>query len=70
MVVVLRFAQFTVHGSTDDYLVNYDNEDGWYCGCPDHYFRKHECKHILEAKRSVRRLLREVNVDEKQGKLI
>ena len=69
MVVVLTFAQFTVHGSTDDYLVNYDNEDGWYCGCPDHYYRKRECKHIKEAKRSVRSLLREDD-DNQQGELI
>ena len=68
--VVLTFAQFEVKGTTDTYFVNYDDEAGWYCGCPDHYFRKRECKHILEAKRSVRRLLREGNVDEKQGKLI
>ena len=68
--VVLTFAQFEVKGTTDTYFVNYDDESGWYCGCPDHYFRKRVCKHILEAKRSVRRLLREGNVDEKQGKLI
>ena len=69
MVVVLTFAQFTVHGSTDDYLVNYDNETGWYCNCPDHYYRKRECKHIKEAKRSVRSLLREDD-DKQQGKLV
>ena len=69
MVVVLTFAQFTVHGSTDDYLVNYDNEAGWYCGCPDNYYRKRECKHIREAKRSVRSLLREDD-DKQQGRLI
>lgn len=68
--VVITFAQFEVKGTTDTYFVNYDDEAGWYCGCPDHYYRKRECKHIKEAKRSVRRLLREGNVDEKQGKLI
>ena len=71
MKVVLTFAQFKVHGSTDDYLVNYDDEQGWYCGCLDHYYRKRECKHIKECKRNVRTLLHENNnVDENQGKLI
>lgn len=61
--VVLTFAQFEVEGTTDTYFVNYDDESGWYCTCPDHYFRKRECKHILEAKMSVRCLLRESNVN-------
>ena len=45
--VVLTFAQFEVKGTTDTYFVNYDDESGWYCGCPDHYYRKRECTHIL-----------------------
>ena len=40
---------FKVNSSTRDieYLVNvfYDGR-GWYCGCEDHHFRKHDCKHI------------------------
>ena len=68
-VVILTFAQFTVHGETDDYFLNYDEEVGWYCNCPDHHFRKHECKHIKEAKRSVRMLLRE-HTTQGQAKLV
>lgn len=68
--VILTFAQFTVHGETDDYFLNYDEEVGWYCGCPDHHFRKRECKHIKEAKRSVRSLLREPPSVEGQSKLV
>ena len=34
--VVITFAQFEVKGTTDTYFVNYDDEAGWYCGCPDH----------------------------------
>lgn len=70
MTTILTFAQFIVHGNTDNYLVNYDEETGWYCGCPDHHYRKRECKHIKEAKRSVRSLLRDGDVDENQGKLV
>lgn len=69
MTTILTFAQFTVHGNTDDYLVNYDEDTGWYCGCPDHHYRKRECKHIKEAKRSVRSLLREKS-HEGQSKLV
>ena len=68
--VILTFAQFTVHGKTDDYFLNYDEEVGWYCGCPDHHFRKRECKHIKEAKRSVRSLLREQSQNPNQSKLV
>ena len=68
--VILTFAQFTVHGETDDYFLNYDEEVGWYCGCPDHHFRKRECKHIKEAKRSVRSLLREQSQNPNQSKLV
>ena len=48
---VLNYAQFTVEGSTDTYLVAYDDEEGWFCNCPDRHYRKHECKHIKEVKR-------------------
>lgn len=68
--IILTFAQFIVHGKTDDYFLNYDEDTGWYCGCPDHHFRKRECKHIREAKRSVRSLLREKGLDENQRKLV
>ena len=67
--VIMTFAQFTVHGETDDYFLNYDEETGWYCNCPDHHFRKRECKHIKEAKRAVRMLLREHST-EGQSKLV
>lgn len=32
------------------YLVACDYDDGWWCGCDDHYYRKHECKHIRAVK--------------------
>ena len=64
--VVITFAQFEVKGTTDTYFVNYDDESGWYCGCPDHYYRKRECKHIKEAKKNIRSLLREDD-DNQQG---
>ena len=67
--VIMTFAQFTVHGETDDYFLNYDEATGWYCNCPDHHFRKRECKHIKEAQRSVRMLLREHST-EGQSKLV
>lgn len=42
---------FRVIGSHGDiYLVGFDYVDGWFCPCPDYYFRKHECKHIRECK--------------------
>ena len=42
---------FKVIGSTGEiYLVGYDYLDGWYCPCPDHMYRKHECKHIRACK--------------------
>ena len=44
---------FKIPSSTrnHNYIVNvfYDGR-GWWCGCEDHYFRKHECKHIRLAK--------------------
>ena len=66
MRVTLTFAQFDVEGETDTYFVNYDEEQGWYCGCPDHHFRKRECKHIKEAKRNVRKLLQGNNIEEQR----
>ena len=53
MKVKLTYAQFDVQGETDSYLVAYDEEDGWYCNCPDRHFRKHECKHIREVKHAL-----------------
>lgn len=50
MKVELSYAQFNVTGSTDTYLVVYDDEEGWFCNCPDRHYRKHECKHIRETK--------------------
>ena len=42
---------FKVIGSTGEiYVVGYDYVDGWYCPCPDHMYRKHECKHIRACK--------------------
>ena len=26
--------------------------DGWMCTCPDHYYRKRECKHMKVCKES------------------
>lgn len=55
MDVKLTYAQFNVKGTTDDYLVAYDDEDGWFCNCPDRHYRKHECKHIKEVKHDLRK---------------
>lgn len=42
---------FQVIGSHGDiYLVGFDFVDGWFCPCPDHIYRRHECKHIRECK--------------------
>lgn len=41
---------FDVPSSTDENVsyVCHVWFDGmhWYCNCPDHYYRKHDCKHI------------------------
>lgn len=47
----LVFAQFKASGSTGSNIVNWDNVDGWWCSCEDFHYRKHECKHIREAKK-------------------
>ena len=60
MEVRLVYAQFEVQGKSDKYIVAYDDEDGWFCNCPDRYYRKHDCKHIKEAKRN----LKGVRIDE------
>ena len=71
MKVRLTYAQFEVKGSTDNYLVAYDDEEGWYCNCPDRHYRKHECKHIRETKHSLKRgLIVDEVVPETQTKLL
>ena len=70
MSVRLTYAQFEVKGSTDTYLVAYDDEDGWFCNCPDRHFRKHECKHIREAKHALGNVVVDEVVPETQTKLV
>ncbi|MBR0271437.1 MAG: hypothetical protein IJQ68_05525 [Methanobrevibacter sp.] len=42
---------FQVIGSHGDiYIVGYDYVDGWFCPCPDHIYRRRECKHIRACK--------------------
>lgn len=65
----LVYAQFNVEGDTDKYIVAYDNEDGWFCNCPDRHYRKHTCKHIRAAKNLIKNLVDE-NVPETQLKLV
>lgn len=55
MKVKLTYAQFDVESGEDNYLIAYDDEEGWYCNCPDRHFRKHECKHIREARHDLRK---------------
>ena len=58
--VVLDFAQFKASGSTGSNIVSWDRDNereygnGWVCTCEDYFYRKHECKHIREAKKKVR----------------
>ena len=59
MTPILTFAQFEVEGETDTYCVNYDNEDGWFCNCPDRHYRKHTCKHIKSCKKLIKKLINE-----------
>lgn len=66
MKVQLRYAQFNVQGSTDEYLVVYDDEEGWYCNCPDRHYRKHECKHIKETKKHLEGITVEEVIPETQ----
>lgn len=44
----------TVESETDPerraYTVTEDAAHGWACGCPDHLFRRRDCKHIMVAK--------------------
>ena len=70
MNVRLTYAQFQVKGTTDTYLVAYDDEEGWFCNCPDRHFRKRECKHIKEAKRSLGHVLVNEVVPETQTRLM
>ena len=72
MKVQLTYAQFNVKGDTDEYLVAYDNEDGWYCNCPDRHYRKHECKHIKQVKNDIRkgRVVVEEVIPETQTRLV
>ena len=44
---------FYVQSESDEtltYLVSLDYIDGWWCGCDDYYYRKHECKHMRAVK--------------------
>lgn len=58
--VKLQYVEFKASGKTGTNIVMYDVEnkdlpgDGWFCSCEDFYYRKHECKHIMEAKKRVR----------------
>ena len=70
MKVRLTYAQFDVEGETDNYLVAYDDEEGWFCNCPDRHYRKHECKHIRAAKRSLGHVVVDEVVPETQTKLV
>lgn len=70
MEVRLTYAQFEVKGETDQYLVAYDDEDGWFCNCPDRHYRKHECKHIREAKSTLGNVVVDEVVPETQTKLV
>lgn len=70
MSVRLSYAQFEVKGKTDIYLVAYDDEDGWFCNCPDRHYRKRECKHIREAKQLLGNVVVDEVVPETQTKLV
>ena len=72
MKVSLTYAQSGVEGTSDDYLVVYDNEEGWYCNCPDRHFRKRECKHIKEVKHELKKgkLIVDEVVPETQTQLV
>lgn len=70
MSVRLTYAQFEVEGVGDKYLVAYDDEDGWYCNCPDRHYRKRECKHIKEAKKTLGNVIVEEVIPETQTKLV
>ena len=48
---------FNVIGSNGDiYIVGYEYDDGWLCPCPDHMFRKRECKHIRACKEELAKM--------------
>lgn len=32
-----------------EYTVAYNHDDGWFCNCPHHLFRKVYCKHMKAA---------------------
>lgn len=70
MSVRLTYAQFEVQGVSDKYIVAYDDEEGWYCNCPDRHYRKHECKHIREVKHALRNVIVDEVVPETQTKLV
>lgn len=67
--VKLSYAQFNVEGETDSYLVAYDDEDGWFCNCPDRHFRKRECKHIRACRKSLGPVVVDEVVPETQTRL-
>lgn len=70
MKVCLSYAQFNVQGETDSYLVAYDDEDGWFCNCPDRQYRKRECKHIKACKKSLGHVQVDEVVPETQTQLV
>ena len=70
MEVRMVYAQFEVQGKTDKYIVAYDDEDGWFCNCPDRHYRKHDCKHIKEAKRNLKGIVVDEVVPETQTQLV
>lgn len=52
MSVKCLFVEFEVDSDNDEeepYLVAYDPDDGWYCNCPDYYYRKKFCKHMQQV---------------------
>ena len=49
MSVRVTYAQFEVQGVGDKYIVAYDDEEGWYCNCPDRHYRKHECNRTCSS---------------------
>ena len=70
MKVRLIYSQFNVEGESDKYIVVYDDEEGWYCNCPDRHYRKRECKHIKEVKRHLKGIVVEEVVPETQTQLV
>lgn len=50
------------------YIVNvFFDERGWYCNCPDHYYRKHDCKHIRYCKEVLLKMNAKTYLDDVQA---